>query len=139
MACFALSTNSPTLRLCRVSWRISRMSPSDCSIQLPWRRIFFAQSEICSQKAVECARTEAERARACPPRFLGWSPHPCRVTFQRGGIEAMTNREEVLASVAHELRGPLTAIVGSIHLLEREKLGGPARRALEIIRRNAMT
>jgi signal transduction histidine kinase len=51
----------------------------------------------------------------------------------------MTNREEVLASVAHELRGPLTAIVACIHLLEREKLGGQARRALEIIHRNAMT
>ncbi len=52
---------------------------------------------------------------------------------------AMTDREELLAFVAHELRGPLTAIAGWTDLLEREELSFQGRRAVEIIRRNAMT
>src|SRR5262245_13795897 len=46
--------------------------------------------------------------------------------------------EEVLALVAHELRGPLSAIVGWTQLLQQGDLGGDQRaRGLEIILRNA--
>jgi len=53
--------------------------------------------------------------------------------------QVKTDREEMLAVAAHELRGPITAILGCVHLLEKEALGAQARRSLEIIRRSAMT
>jgi len=45
----------------------------------------------------------------------------------------------MLAVAAHELRGPITAILGCVDLLEGKAIGSQARRALEIIRRSAMT
>ena len=46
--------------------------------------------------------------------------------------------DEFLATLSHELRGPLSVIIGWIDLLRTDKLADPERaRALEIVERNA--
>jgi signal transduction histidine kinase len=51
-----------------------------------------------------------------------------------------SHREDLLAVVAHELRGPLSSIIGWAQLLEQGELRShQSRRAVEIIRRSAMT
>ena len=46
--------------------------------------------------------------------------------------------DEFLATLSHELRGPLSVIIGWIDLLRSDKLADPERnRALEIVERNA--
>jgi signal transduction histidine kinase/ActR/RegA family two-component response regulator len=59
--------------------------------------------------------------------------------FDRMAAEIRTRdeqRRELLATIAHELRNPLTPIRYSVYILERGDLGGePARRALAVIGR----
>lgn len=52
--------------------------------------------------------------------------------------EAMRSKDQFLATLSHDLRTPLGAILGWTHLLRRGKLGeGGEARALEVIERNA--
>lgn len=58
---------------------------------------------------------------------------------QRQLMEADQRKDEFLAMLSHELRGPLTAIVMSAQLLERRTADPAARRYLEVLHRQSRT
>jgi signal transduction histidine kinase len=62
------------------------------------------------------------------PELAGASPHP------PGPGAAQTRLDELLGTVAHELRGPLATLLHGVHVLSSEGEPGPvARRALALM------
>lgn len=54
-------------------------------------------------------------------------------------MRALQSRDDFVASVSHELRSPLTAVLGHVEiLLDAPDLDAAARRALEVVQRNAL-
>ena len=59
--------------------------------------------------------------------------------FARGEAERASQlKEEFLATLSHELRSPLNAIVGWTHVLRQSPPGADTRQAIETIERNAV-
>ena len=60
--------------------------------------------------------------------------------LHRKALETLRARDEFLAVLSHELRSPLTAMLGWIHLLQDENLDEETRRqGLQVIERNTKT
>jgi len=112
---------------------------ADCAASASKDLIEDVQSPIPKEECCERAREFADRISVLQAQADSLSQALQLESKARAQAEeSSSTKDELLATVSHELRSPLTAILGWVEVLRREKSDGSNYvRGLEIIERNA--